>query len=171
MAGNKKLKSIDNDYLQARQIPEYPGYFISISGRIYSIHEIKPRIHSDGYLRVCLYGTKRGKKRQGVHQLLAKAFIKNPNGYPEVRHLDGNHLNNSIENLAWGSRKMNALDMAHHGSLKGSKNPKAKLNKEQVLSIRKEYLAGKNLVDLSKKYSVSDSCIQFIVNRRNWKHI
>ncbi len=42
-----------------------------------------------------------------IHRLLAEAFIPlddDPKHYT-VRHKDGNHLNNTIENLEWKRRK------------------------------------------------------------------
>ncbi|MEZ9898202.1 hypothetical protein AB4379_12160 [Vibrio breoganii] len=41
------------------------------------------------------------------HTELARAFIPNPDNLPVVMHLDGNHHNNGLSNLAWGSQEQN----------------------------------------------------------------
>lgn len=51
-----------------------------------------------------------------IHRLVAQAFIPNPEGYPIVRHLDDNPLNNQISNLAWGTHRMNKADELRNGN-------------------------------------------------------
>ena len=41
------------------------------------------------------------KKQYMVHRLVAEAFIPNPNNLPIINHIDGNALNNKINNLEW----------------------------------------------------------------------
>lgn len=49
-----------------------------------------------------------GKKHYvRLHRLIAKAFIPNPNGYPQVNHIDGNKLNNDVSNLEWTTNSQN----------------------------------------------------------------
>lgn len=75
-------------------------------------------VNSHGYCVVSL--TKNGiKKDHKIHRLLATAFIPNPmpNDYNCVNHIDGNKLNNSLENLEWCTRGQNvkhAREMLHY---------------------------------------------------------
>lgn len=52
-----------------------------------------------------------------VHQLMMRTFKKE--GYfpgAQIRHLDGNGLNNRLDNLEWGSAQENATDRVLHGA-------------------------------------------------------
>lgn len=55
----------------------------------------------DGYLRVSLTSDRNHSREYGIHQLVALAFIPNPDNLPCVNHIDGNKLNNSVNNLEW----------------------------------------------------------------------
>lgn len=60
----------------------------------------------DNHLVVCLYKNNI-KKLCFVHRLVAIAFISNSNNYPCINHIDGNPLNNNINNLEWCTIQMN----------------------------------------------------------------
>lgn len=99
----------DNPVLNVKQIKEtgmpIPGYEnlyeVSSLGRISNYRKImKTYSINSGYQCVKLY--KDGKKKAAlVHRLIATSFIPNPDNKPMVNHIDGNKLNNHVDNLEW----------------------------------------------------------------------
>lgn len=68
-----------------------------------------------GYLTVVLsIGTGRNQRRFYVHRLMAAAFL-GPSDQ-DVRHLDDNHTNNVISNLAYGTQSLNEYDKIRNGN-------------------------------------------------------
>ena len=65
--------------------------------------EVKPWLGC-GYLQVNLSGI---RIPQLVHRLVAEAFLPNPENKPCVDHINGNRLDNRVENLRWVSHKEN----------------------------------------------------------------
>ena len=55
------------------------------------------------------------KTTHSVHELVAKAFIENPKGLKEINHIDGNKLNNAVDNLEWCTHKENMQHAGRHG--------------------------------------------------------
>jgi HNH endonuclease len=45
-----------------------------------------------------------------VHRLVAQTYIPNPYNLPEVNHIDGDTLNNWVNNLEWCTRAYNIKD-------------------------------------------------------------
>lgn len=107
-----------------RPIDLVPGYEISNQGRVrclkpYAGHS-GPRLRravlgNRGYLVVTLAGPNGQRVTRAIHSLVALAFIgPRPSGN-DVRHLDGDRFNNTLANLAYGTRADNELDKVRHG--------------------------------------------------------
>ncbi len=86
-------------------------YEVSNLGRIKSLNynhtgkegflKQKPLCEKKKYLVITLYDDEGRKKNYYTHILVAKAFIPNPLGLPEVNHKDENHMNPAADNLEW----------------------------------------------------------------------
>ena len=155
---------------QWKDIEGYEGiYQISSHGRVRSfkngkIKIMKPRINDKGYNTACL--RKDGKsKYKLVHRLVAEAFIPNNDGKPYVNHIDGNKLNNNINNLEWVTPSENTLHAISTGllditnftqSMKGKKQSKEHIEKRKKFGINnpaygKAYFKGRHHTDEAKK--------------------
>lgn len=60
------------------------------------------------YLSVVLQCKGKPPRSAKIHRMVAEQFIPNPDGLPEVNHIDGNKQNNAAENLEWCTQKENA---------------------------------------------------------------
>lgn len=92
-----------------KPIKDYPHLLISRTGRVWTTtydRELRPHLSNRGYLQVGLCKDKKIKPAH-VHRLVAQAFIPNPDNLSEVDHIDGNKLNNKVENLQWISHSDN----------------------------------------------------------------
>lgn len=63
-------------------------------------------IGTTGYYIVVLSRNSKTKQVR-IHRLVAEAFLDNPNNYPCVNHIDGNKLNNNVDNLEWCTHSHN----------------------------------------------------------------
>jgi len=87
-------------------IKDYEGFYsINEVGAVWSWITGKFRktsINNSGYKIVTLYlGKSQKVKTYLVHRLVAQTFIPNPDNKPEVNHLSGDKIDNSVENLEW----------------------------------------------------------------------
>ena len=106
-----------------------------------------------------------------VHRLLAKYFIPNPENKPHVNHIDGNPMNNSLNNLEWVTHKENIQHASKIGRVKSGENHhNVKLTNQEVLEIRDLY---KNKIynqrELGEIYGVFQTHVSFIVRNKSRK--
>jgi hypothetical protein len=102
-----------------RRIPGWPDYQVSSLGRVVSNkkrrpHELTGSFNQRGYRMVQLYSADRVICRT-VHRLVALAFLGETPAGMQVRHLDGDKLNCSVSNLAFGTPSQNMHDQVLHG--------------------------------------------------------
>jgi hypothetical protein len=168
-----------------KDVPEFEGeYQVSNLGRVMSLERFdsigrrwKARMKRLSGQQVTFYRDNRGTKYR-LCRLVALMFVPNPDGLPEVTHIDRNEKNNVASNLMWiarpdiGKRTFND-GLAGGGSFglhnDGEENPRAKLTNDDVLSIRERSFFGQKR--LAEKYGVTQSMISHIVLRQSWKHI
>ena len=166
-----------------RDVVGYEGlYKVSNFGRVKSFCNNGVRIlnpsstENPGYYVVNL--TKNGNQRtRYVHILVAQAFLPNPENKSYVNHINGDKLNNCVENLKWTTPMENARHAWETGlatSRKGSENKHSKLMPDQVRYIRKNYKPRDKefgRVALARKFGVSKSTIYFLLSCRTYQDV
>lgn len=92
-----------------KHVQGFPNYSVDKSGNVYNKYgkPLKPWKTKKGYYRVKLYTDEFHSKMFQVHRLIAMTFIPNSNNLSEVNHIDGNKLNNHVDNLEWCTPKEN----------------------------------------------------------------
>lgn len=65
-------------------------------------------VNNVGYRSVSLYVSPRKARKYLIHQLVARAFIPNPENKPDVNHINGVKYDNFVENLEWVTPKENS---------------------------------------------------------------
>lgn len=127
-------------------------------GRIRSVYDGNKRYieNKKGYenIRICI----NGKDFQlAVHRLMASTFIPNPENKKQVNHIDGDKLNNRLDNLEWCTDKEN-VDHIYKNGLR-----KLRFTEDNIRDIKRKYKNGDTMDVLSKEYGCSLSMIGKII--------
>lgn len=164
-----------------KKIPSFPRYEISTHGRMRSIRykgkslprAVTPIVGKDGYYKISIYDPLGVRKTCRRARLILETFVGPCPLGKQAAHLNGNRVDDRLDNLAWVTSKENHSHKKIHGTTsQGINNPKARLSERDVLNIRKWYAQGKyDGVELSRMFNIKHTAIYSIIHRKNWSHI
>lgn len=172
-----------------KPIPNYPHYSITKDGRIFSYvgagrkvgikhkplkkpRELKNTLDKGtGYYVVSLGA----HNKKFVHRLVLETYVGPANGQ-QCRHLNGNKLDNRIENLCWGTYEENLEDRHKLQEFRapgiGESHYRTNLTNEDIYEIRR-LAKDSNMTqkEIGKIFNIGQNTVSRIIHRVRWKHI
>ena len=128
-------------------------------------------VNKRGYKIVSLSINGKLKSRK-VHQLVLEAFIGNRGENQESRHLDGNKLNNHINNLIWGTSQENTNDnFKNNVVVMGENSPRSILTEDDIYEIIYLRKQGYTYMQLADVFGIFHTQIGEICRGKAWKHV
>ena len=99
---------MEKDNIKFKEIKDFPNYYISRCGKVYSSHRDKIlSLHIiKGYYIVVLRKQNKSYTKL-VHRLVAENYLSDYKDNLTVNHKDGNKLNNHSDNLEWCTQSEN----------------------------------------------------------------
>lgn len=165
-----------------RDIEGYGGaYQISNLGRVKTFKKHgpktdgfkKPQLTYKGYHKLALRdGVSR--KHFFVHQLVARAFIPNPENKPMINHKNGIKTDNRAENLEWSTNSENQIHAYRNGLNRtphGEDAYQAVINEGIVREIMRLRHEGATSSQIAKGLNVSRSIVGSVISGRSWNHV
>ncbi len=165
-------------------ISDFPNYEVSNHGRVrrrvtgrgtWAGRILSDRVTTVGYKAVSLSNDYQ-HAYPSVARLVLTAFVGDPPDSYQANHINGDKLDDRIENLEWTTRDENMQHAKRTGLLRpvqGEKHYAAILTADQVLEIRAFDLSlpGISQKRLAKMYGVAESTIEDIRGRHSWRHL
>jgi hypothetical protein len=133
---------------------------------------LKPKKTWDGYYEVTLQkNSTRLYKR--LHIIVWESFNKKYRPKHLVtNHIDGNKLNNNLNNLEVVTIHQNIIHSIQTGLKKVARGEqRSNLTETQVKNIRERVKNGETQLSLARELNVGTNCIWCIVNNSTWRHI
>lgn len=153
-------------------------HMISNFGRLKSLVRVKPHICKPTILHHYLVfdvRTSHNRQRYTSHRLVAQAFIPNPDGKPQVNHIDGIKFNNHVSNLEWVTQSENIQhSLITHLKKSGEDNYLSMLSNEQAAWIRSVYKPYDKIfgaIPLARLLGVSEATIRAVVSGQHYKFL
>ncbi len=131
------------------------------------------------YYFVTLAKYEKGKRirvSQAIHRLVLTTFIGKPPSLDltvcQTRHVNGNRLDNHVENLCWGSAEENAKDRIRHNTqIYGERVHFSKLCMSDVIKIRKLRISGIKVKEIAVKFNICDGSVYNIISKKTWNRL
>jgi hypothetical protein len=161
-----------------KDVVSYEEYFrVSNFGNVYSKRTNKiltQTVGKTGYYQIATrVGGRKGKCFCfKVHRLVAMAFIDNKQGKPFVNHIDGDKLNNCVDNLEWctvleNNRHAIRIGLVDLAALSNRNKERRKLSESDIQYIRENFINGDKVFgarSLGRKFEISHTVVMKIVN-------
>jgi hypothetical protein len=158
-----------------KDIPGFPGYRVGDDGSVQSSKRVigdgqwftlSKDTNKCGYEKVSLYRDGKSYCRT-VHRLILESFIGSRPPKHECRHLDGNKVNNRLDNLTWGTHAENMEDRKSTGQ---PWSPR-RLDETKVREVRRLRNEGKTVREIAKEMGVGVWVIDDAVRGRSWSWV
>jgi hypothetical protein len=156
-------------------------YEVSNSGKLRNAktkREIKMSISKTEYfVYYGSLGSRKKRKNFRLHRCIAEAFIPKIEGKEHINHIDGNKLNNVIENLEWCTNQENVQhawdnELFNRDSVSGTNSRFSKLSQEDIDFIKRNYIPYDKdfgTRGLAKKFNVNHSIISELLNKKTYR--
>jgi DNA-directed RNA polymerase specialized sigma24 family protein len=97
-----------------------------------------------------------------VHRLVAEAFLPNPDGLPQVDHIDGDRKNNRLENLRWVTARQNSAagGERHQWEAQRIASAKRRIHEAKKQEYQTLVAQGYSLRQIAKLFGTSHSTIR-----------
>lgn len=157
-----------------------PGYEIFEDGRVFSTKRGIPKLltiymSAVGYPAVTLMSGKFSKPHY-IHRLLGLGFVPNPDGKPQINHIDGNKRNYALANLEWVTDSENKIHAYVTGLVDNTEKKRSssrqnamkmivarrKFSPDQVSKIKALRESGRSLRSIAVKYQCAHRTISQI---------
>ena len=148
-------------------VVDHPRYRISDTGLVESPSGKRLAIIAcpSGYMRFRAIRHDGFRSTLKVHREVLRSFVGDPHGR-ECRHLDGDKTNNTLHNLAWGSRSENCIDILRHGN-----NARLRLTAESVSEAMDRRSRGERVCDLAVAYGVHVKTMSRAIRGVTWSFV
>lgn len=134
--------------------------------------QLQPLRTEDGHARVSIYFDDRRTKTIFIHILVLETFVGPCPKGKESSHIDGDGMNNRLENLCWKTHQENMADQWEHGTMScGSKHPGAKMTEEKVKQALLRARQGETIASLAREYGIAAQRMNSIIRGKAWKHV
>lgn len=175
--GNPELTPTHKEVSFMKSLETHPNYGFTEDGKVFNLaydRQLKPYIsNTTGYLYVTLKHKDSKYRPTALHRILAKLYINNPTGLPQVNHKDGDKLNCHVDNLEWTDNRGNIQHAYDSGLIpKGEHrynnvNPVEKIH--NVCHLLEEGLYGNK--EIGELLGVCPKTVGQIKYRKQWKDI
>ena len=149
-----------------------------VYSKYYNYRIMKTSIDKDGYATITLKNDRNTYSHFGIHRLLLIAFkpVENMENL-QVNHIDGNKLNNSLDNLEWCTCEENLKHARNTGLNKvfgqfGEKHINHRISEEDAKMILQLHRAGKRNSEILKAIpNATKNIIAQVISGRTWKYL